>query len=390
MRPELAAARRRAEVRAAARDWERAGLIGAGAREAIDARHPDDRVSKSPVWRALIFIFVWVIASSAAGVVLAVVQPSEYPGAMLAILFGAVLAAATEIEQGPGKMDGTGAEAATSFLAVTSIVVGAAVLFDQGPPAVRLGKILLLSAALWGTASWRWGFPIYALFSTIPAFFAAAVLARDVRVVWVAAAAAAMVLSTAVRRLRIGASGRSAWAMVTAAALAALYAAVNLYSLDHAWLEELRPGLSPAPPTLPGARVLAATATALFPLAVLAAGLVRRRRLLIDLGLVFSALSLVTLRAYVRLGPLWLVLAEGGAAAIVVALAAERWLDAGPGRERGGLTADALFEDARHVRAVSAAATVLALSPEARTAPAGAELKPGGGSYGGGGATGEF
>jgi uncharacterized membrane protein YgcG len=160
---------------------------------------------------------------------------------------------------------------------------------------------------------------------------------------------------------------------------------VNLYSLDHRFLEVFRPGAATRPVALPAARALSALATALFPAAVLAPGWARKRRLYVDLGLAFSALSLATLRAYVHLGPLWLVLFAAGVVLIAAAAFGERYLS----RERAGWTAESLAgEDALASNATTLAAAVV-LSPDARPA-----VEPGftagGGRYGGGGASGEF
>ena len=386
MRPEIVQARRHRTVRDAARGWRKSGIIDDTALAAIAARYPDDRVSRSRIWRALVFLFVWVIASAAMGMAFALFRPSERGGAVMAILFGMALAVATEIEQGPGRLDGTGAEAATSFLAVTSIVAGAAVLFDPGSPAIRLAGVMLLSALLWGAAAWRWGFAAYGVFSSVSLFVAAAAFAPGVRVVWVVIAAAALMLSVAARRRKLAPPHRTAWAGVAGTALAALYAAGNLASYDRRWIEALRPGSSPAPATTPGARFLAIGATAAYPAVLVVLGMIRRRRLLVDLGLVFGGLSLATLRVYVHLGPLWAILCAAGAALAVAAGVAERVF----ARERGGWTAEPLDGDEERASAVNAIAAAVALSPDSRPPAAAAEFTPGGGRYGGGGASGEF
>jgi len=383
VRADLVAARRRAEVREAAADWERAGIIDPAARAAIDSRYGDDRVSRPVVWRVLIFVFVWVIASAGSGIVFATLRPSDEGVGILLLLLAGVFAGATEHLQGSRRFDGAGAEAAASFLAATSALGGFAFLLLRHDAEARFGVVLLISALIWGAAWQRWGFALYALFGGISLFFGAGMSVGAPRIAWLVLAAATLFLWTG----RPGDFGRS-W--LAAVGLAGAYACLNVWSYDHGVIERLRAGAPPAVPHFPGARFLAAAATALFPIVLLASGVARRRRLLIDAGLASAALSLVTLRAYVRLGPLWLVLAEAGAASIVLALSAERLLDSGEGRERRGFTADALFEDARSVRALSAAATVLALSPDATTAPAANELTPGGGSYGGAGASGEF
>ena len=104
-------------------------------------------------------------------------------------------------------------------------------------------------------------------------------------------------------------------------------------------------------------------------------------------GALFAAASLVTLRRYHPIGPWWLSLVLGGAACLALAVALRRRLDAGPGRERWGFTAEPLFEDRRVVRAAQAAATVVAMSPGPRVVSE-APFEGGGGRSEGGGATG--
>jgi hypothetical protein len=95
--------------------------------------------------------------------------------------------------------------------------------------------------------------------------------------------------------------------------------------------------------------------------------------------------SLVTLRLYLHLAPLSVALSIGGLAAIVLALFLRRWLDAGAGGERGGFTAEALFEDETRQRMAEAAVGVAQMTPP-RPEPS----LSGGGRSGGAGATGSF
>jgi hypothetical protein len=139
-------------------------------------------------------------------------------------------------------------------------------------------------------------------------------------------------------------------------------------------------------------RTFSIVATGAFPAILIALGLRSRQKLLLDAGIVAAALSLVTLRSYVHLAPLWALLALAGAALIGLALAVHRWLDRSPGRQRGGFTGDALFEDEGRHRTAAVAAVALTLSPEPRT-PATAEpgtFQGGGGASGGAGSTESF
>jgi hypothetical protein len=172
--------------------------------------------------------------------------------------------------------------------------------------------------------------------------------------------------------------------------LAAVYVAVNVYSLDEQFLERLR-GIAPtrtgAPP---GLVVPMAIATAVLPLAILAWAGISRRTFLLDAGIVLLALSLVTLRHYVHVAPLWAALMVSGAMLLGVALAVERALRRSPGGERMGFTADALFSDERRQQILQTVPVVAAFTP----GPAAAAREEGfagrGGTFGGGGASDKY
>jgi uncharacterized membrane protein YgcG len=104
---------------------------------------------------------------------------------------------------------------------------------------------------------------------------------------------------------------------------------------------------------------------------------------------VLLALSLVTLRHYVHLAPLWVVLTLAGAALVGLALAAERTLRRAPGGEIAGFTADPLFADERRAQALQIVPVVAAFTPAATVAE-GEGFAGGGGKFGGGGASEKF
>jgi len=113
--------------------------------------------------------------------------------------------------------------------------------------------------------------------------------------------------------------------------------------------------------------------------------------MLLDAGIVLAALSLVTLRYYVHVAPLWTVLLVSGAMLVALALAVERALRRAPGGEQAGFTTDALFSDGRGQQVLQVVAVVGTLTPAA-TAAASAEkgFVPGGGASGGAGASDRF
>jgi hypothetical protein len=183
-------------------------------------------------------------------------------------------------------------------------------------------------------------------------------------------------------------SHRRAASVLLVLGVAAVYVALNVYSLDEQLLEALRPLAPPraAPPA--ALLVTAAVATAVLPLAVLAWAWASRRTVLLDTGIVLLALSLVTVRHYVHLAPLWVVLTGAGLALVALALAVERALRRRPGGEVAGFTAAPLFSDERRQRLLQAVPVVAALTP---AAPAAAREDEGfagrGGAFGGGGAS---
>jgi len=187
---------------------------------------------------------------------------------------------------------------------------------------------------------------------------------------------------------RLSPAHRRSVQAVLGLALVALYAAFHLRSWDAGLIESMTSrahGLRDSP-----LRPLGIAGTAVIPLAAIAFGVVTRRRLFLDLGLALGIVSLVTLRYYVHFAPLWAVLMLGGGAAIAAALALRRFLASGIAGERGGLTAEPLFEDPAKHRALEVGAA-LAASPAAKvTAADDRSIAPGGGRFGGGGASGEY
>jgi uncharacterized membrane protein YgcG len=170
----------------------------------------------------------------------------------------------------------------------------------------------------------------------------------------------------------------------------AVYAAANVYSLDRHLLEDLtRFGARTyAPPR--SLAFLSVLATALLPPAVLAWGALSRRTFLLDTGIVLVALSLVTLRHYVHIAPLWVVLVLSGAALVILALAVERALRRAPAGEVAGFTGDPLFSDERKQHTLQVVPVVAAFTSAPGPTAQEKDFTGGGGKFGGGGAGEKF
>ena len=393
MRREAIAWERAAEVDAAARGWRRAGAIDEAAHRRIREAFPDPCVTPGAVWRVLTGAMVAaIVLCTLAAMALSVWRSSSELQALL-LLWGAACLVATELLEASPRSARRGAAGATSVLGVGLFLVGLGLTLVE---TVRLRDddaidVLLVAAVLTcGLAAWRWGSPLFAGLAGGALFCALARLPGG-RLLWLLAGAA--LAGAAAWRLddvRLAPSHRLGAAVLTVIGIGAVYAAANVYSLDEGILEHLA-RLAPSREDLPrGARLAAAGATALFPLVVLAWGLGSRRTLLIDTGIVLLALSLVTLRHYVQLAPLWVVLTLSGALLVVVALAVERALRRARDGELAGFTAEPLFSDERRQQALQILPVVTTFAPEARAPGPEPGFAGEGGRFGGGGAQEKF
>jgi hypothetical protein len=280
---------------------------------------------------------------------------------------------------------------ATAFWGNILVLAGLGIFLSEGQ---RIGgertfdAVLLASALMWAASCWRWGSPLFAGLSAISLFLFLSRLPFG-RALWVLIGLA--LTSLVARRPDDAAwapSHRRAAMVLLVAGVGAEYVASNVYSLDER-LVEVFVKFAPRQGALPSwLFVVAAVATAVLPLAILWWAWKSRRVVLLDTGIVLLALSLVTLRHYVHVAPLWVVLTTAGALLIVLALAIERALRGSPGGERWGFTADPLFSDERRR---SLRASVVA--PSRRRHPSRPPTRrdsPDGGAFGGGGAPDKF
>jgi hypothetical protein len=384
VRADAIRAERHQEVRAAAaRSWQQAGAIGDESLQAILAGYPDDRSRLGPVFRFLVFVFTVIAVLAGLGLVTVVVQLRGEEAAGLLLMVSAVgLAILTEVQIGPLKREGGGAEAATAFLAVTFAVLGVALVFrwDDAIP-----RVLVLATVLFGLAAWHWGYPAFAAFAAVCLYLRLASLPWP-RLVWVAVGGAAVLaLLPLTRAARPAPSHRRSAAVIVAVSVVAVYVASHLASWDQGWVESLAGRAFGLTGPREG-RLLFAAATAVVPILVLAGGVLRRDRLLLNVGAVLAIASLATLRYYVHVAPAWVVLTVSGLGAMGVALLLRRLLGSGPDAERAGFTARPLYDDARQRALIEAAAVVVTASPAtASDRPAEAEGR--GGRFGGGGAS---
>ncbi len=390
MRRAWAEASRTEGVREAARGWKAAGVIDEATLAAIQAEYPDPRIALHRAWQVLVFVIASIaIATAFAGIFrgsLGLVAPS--------LFFALLLGGATERLRG-SKLSGTGTDAATSFWALTFLLTGIATALDAWhlPSEAQATLLLAISGLVGILAAWRWGFWFFAGAGAASLGLAVA-RAPGGRWAWIVLSM--LVMAATYRRLgraSIAPAHRHGLAAVFAVAASALYAALNLYSLDEALVERVRHfafGRSPAPGAVPATlRGAAALLTAAFPALFLAWGIRARRRLLLAIGIVAAALSVATLRHYAPIGPRWAFLTACGAMLVGAALWIHRRLRDAPGAAWRGLTARPLHSpEAGGLSPLGALGATIAVpgAPE----PDRGNLSTGGGEFGGGGASGQF
>lgn len=405
MRQAVARAQRAEAVRAAARSWAAAGSVGGEAASAIEQRYPDDRVRVGRAARVLFFLFTGLAALALFGWLWLLSEGILSPGseaarrsfsAILSFGFGIGLVALAELLSGPLRRARAGAEEAAALLGVGFLISSAGTAL-AGEHFVSPAPVLGVAALLCAAAAWRWGGALFGAAAAACALLSVTGFA-GARWIWIAASLGLLVpLLRTAESIRLAPSQRRAVAAALCVALTAGYAALHpagvigpvMAAMEPArWSGDLSQEL--APRYFP--ELLARLGIVILPLALLGAGLRSRRRLLLDMGLILALLSAVWFSHEIGLGPPWLLLLAGGAAAMVLALAMRRYLDGGQGHERHGLTAEPVAGELTAPGTLEVAATLIALAPAARPLPPSPapELRGEGGEFGGGGSSSSF
>ena len=385
MRRVWSEAERVAEVRGGARDWKAAGAIDEATLAAIEAEFPEPRVELARVWKVLVFVLVSV---AILGVQVGVFGFDAKSGSFF--FYAAILAGVTEVLRG-SRLSGTASDATTSFWVVVMLTIAFGILLDAGKSQGALTATMVVAAAAWAVACWRWGFALYGAFATAAGFL---VLARfpTGRLGWAIVGAALCAISIGLaERPRLAPSRRRAFAGVFVVSALALYAAINLYSCDKRIVEVIGEWSETERMTGAALRVRPAfvIATAVIPVLFLVWGVRTRRRLALDTGALLAALSVLTLEYYVRFGSL--VITAFGLALIGLALWLNRFLARAPGGEVRGFTASPLLSaESEALAPVAALAAASSAAPSVSPHRPETDFSDGGGKYGGGGATGSF
>jgi hypothetical protein len=390
MRADAALADRNESVREAARDWLQAGWINGNALEAIAQLYPDDRVRTGPAFRILFFVLTVGALLCVEGIFLEQYN-SQYVVAASALALGIACAAATNYLINYRKRRQGGIEAAFSFMTVSCLILSVvAFTGETGWWDGRTGHFLefLIFAILTGAAASIWGYRLYAIFSAV--FLFAGLMNFVVgRIIWlVLALLIYSPLSKNCVSIRWPPALRKSFLSFLAVTLLALYAAFNLYLADGVfftfYFDYVTRGIALIP------RWVCILLTGLLPILIFLLGILRRRRLLMNLGFLLAVLSLITLLQYVQRPPLWILLSGGGLLLLAIAEVLRRYLNSGTNNERSGFTANLLTEDPEKRRILEMAVSVAAVTPQQGPSGELPRFSGDGGKFGGGGASSNF
>lgn len=399
---ELAASDRAHEMREQTERWIRAELISPANAAAARALMADDATSaKQSVRPSRVFqVMGAAFAAIAIGAATSLYFLLFSGGGVRPLLFiGLALLVATEWRARTQRHAGGGFELAASFLGVALFLAGMIQFLEdlsawRGESLVR--PLLALGALLYGAAAWRWGHWLLGAVSCAFFFFLVGQFPYA-RVSWLVSGLAFVVLFSRMSHVAPDAKlptftpseRRSALAALIVA-IGALYLSVQWTGYRYALIERFSRGGDPLQ-YLPWFHFVSIAGTVLVPLGLLAAGIRWRRRVLLNAGTLLSAVSLATLHWHLQTMPHWAILIVGGGAFLAVGLWLRHWFDRAPDRERGGFTADPIFEDAEESSRLETATSLAAMSPEARPSSGdGPRFEGGGGKAGGGGASGSW
>jgi hypothetical protein len=401
VRSEIAAADRRFEVRRAVAAWRKAGLVTPAAEAGMAADYADDRVRTSRIFRVLFFAFTWFGFSTAYGFGLAFFAAAgmdwEGPGfAVLNLAAGAAMLVGAEVLTGARRLRRFGIEEACAWIGASYLLGGGLWLLARG---FAVESELLLTAGAWAAAvlatlaAWRWATPGMGLVAALALFVALSQLPANHLLWLLAGLVLAFPLATLSVAAHISPGHRRRFGEAFVGVVGMFYFAVHIVVVEERLFAKMKAGgagLFASSGTQSGGLATASlVAMVLTPLVLLVAGLRRRFRPALDLGLLLGGATIATLVARSELRPAWLVFLLAGAGLLGSAIAARRFFSRREGAEWRGLTVLVVAEDRESGETLEVAAALAAFSPAARQdGPKGFEGA--GGEFGGGGASAKF
>jgi hypothetical protein len=382
-------------------DWTGEGFLTKEQYQLLEQETVSEVRTTNIYLRLVLFFFTLIIIGAAAGLFFTVFlsRPSEQTFGVFFLIFAAVCYAAAEIAVSQARLYRYGIEEALVVFSVGFLCAGLQFTLFSGfgysrPDAVQC--LVPAAGAVFSLWIWRrFGRSYFFLAAMIFAIFLPGywTTSREAQHLIVAVFYATGLAGVAVVRSRHRFDYLDeAYSLAEALLWLGIYLAINLQfsslNLPAQWWNGTRAASEFARPFYWGTWVLIWC----LPPIVLARGIRRKDRLVIAVGAIVAALTLVCNKPYLgwprhSWDPMLLGILLTG-----VALFLRRWLAGGPGGIRHGFTAARLSGKDKHWMSVGA--TVLGpLSPHAITPepqPSSPDFRFGGGQSGGGGASSDF
>ena len=391
----------RVQVVEESRRWEESGLVSPEQAAAVRKRYRPELVRVNLFIRILLAVFTAVGVVALVALPAVVLDVEEFGITVLFLLFAPLCAWVADRQLIHGRLlYRCGAEEILLFLAVGFLAMAVGIpAHEWGQGAERLGWLAAHGIALAGATvlAVRYGYALAAMgavgaLAGLPFHLVDALRWHEPGLTRVSL----FLLLGAVgiwahRRLvsRETFPRGYVWCLETVrlAALAGIYLDVNLFAHRLLWRDWL--GWTPGARALPWTDPFCAALTALLPVAALALAIGRRDRALLWFAVVSGILSVLTLKYYIHLGHLAEEVTAAGLVLAGLAFGLLRWLRTGADRRRGAFTSDPLLEPRLYGLDAEALAAMQPLAPTPRT-PVAEGFRPGGGGFGGGGATGVY
>jgi hypothetical protein len=366
------------------------------------ADYADDRVRTSRIFRVLFFAFTWFGFSAAYGFGLAFFAAAgmdwEGPGfAVLHLAAGAALLVGAEVLTGARRLRRFGIEEACAWIGASYLLGGGLWLLARG---LAVESDILLIAGAWATAvlgtlaAWRWATPGMGLVAALALFVGLSQLPANHLLWLLAGLVLAYPLASLSAAPHISPGHRRRFGEAFVVVVGMFYFAIYIVVVEEGLFARMRAfgaGLLSGRPTTESGGLATASLVAMVrtPLVLLVAGLRRRFRPAIDLGLLLGGVTSATLLARAELRPAWLVFLIAGAVLLGFAITARRFFSRRAGAEWRGLTELVLAEDRESMETLEVAASLAAFSPAARQEGA-KSFDGAGGDFGGGGASAKY
>ena len=158
MRAAWVRAERDGEVRQAARTWREANAIDGAALSAIEALYPAVWPDPALLWGVLLFVFVTFFVAA----LLVSVGIAHQLGVASFLLAGGLAFAADRLRPSASTVKAA-AGGAAAFWSVVCLLIGTGQSMSRGERTWT--SLLLVGAAAWAAAAWRWGYPAFACFA---------------------------------------------------------------------------------------------------------------------------------------------------------------------------------------------------------------------------------